>query len=87
MQEPPASLPGTADPLPRLLSVRTVAGITGLCISQIYKLVARGDFPKPLRLTERTTRWRADEIAGWINSRPVGTTPSPNPRAARPAAG
>lgn len=87
MQESTVSPAPAADALPRLLSVRTVAGITGLCVSQIYKLVARGDFPQPLRVTERTTRWRAADIADWINSRPVGTTQSPNPRAVRPAAG
>lgn len=85
MKDSSAPLAPAADSVPRLLSVRTVAGITGLCVSQIYKLVARGDFPKPLRVTARTTRWRADDVANWINSRPVGTTLSPNPRAARPA--
>lgn len=87
MTDSPVPFAPAADSVPRLLSVRTVADITGLCVSQIYKLVARGDFPQPLRVTARTVRWRANEVTGWINSRPVGTTLSPNPRAARPATG
>jgi prophage regulatory protein len=27
-------------------------------------------FPKPIKLSAGTTRWRADEIESWLDSRP-----------------
>jgi prophage regulatory protein len=63
----------------RLLRRRQVETLTGLKRSTIYEGMARGHFPKPIRLGPRTVAWLASEIDGWIaariaESRPVATT-------------
>jgi len=82
MRDSPVPAPAASNPLPRLLSIRVVADLTGLSRGAIYKLAARGDFPRPRLVASRTSRWRADEVAAWIDSRPVSTLRSPNPRSA-----
>jgi prophage regulatory protein len=42
---------------------------TGLARSTIYKLMADGKFPLPVKLTSKAVAWRSDEIAAWIESR------------------
>lgn len=58
--------------------LRTTAGIfrrhqveacTGLSRSAIYDLMARKQFPKPVRLTAKAVGWRVEEVDAWINSR------------------
>lgn len=49
----------------------------GLRKSTVYKLLAAGLFPSPVRVSARTSAWRSDEIEAWIDSRqrsPVGNT-------------
>ena len=54
----------------RLLTVREVAKIVGIGIPTVWKWTAAHEFPAPLRLSTKATRWRSDEIAEWIESRP-----------------
>jgi len=63
----------------RLLRRRQVEAATGFRRSTIYEHMARGQFPRPIRLGPRTVAWLASEIDGWIaariaESRPTGTT-------------
>ena len=44
-------------------------GITGLSRSHTYALAQRGDFPKPIKLTGRSSAWVESEVLGWIDSR------------------
>lgn len=46
--------------------VQTVAGLSR---SSLYRLIAAGKFPKPVKLSSRAVGWRADEIAIWIEER------------------
>lgn len=55
----------------RLLKLPAVIEATGLGRSSVYRLVAEGHFPKPLKLSARSVAWREDEIQKWIESRPV----------------
>ena len=48
-----------------LLRLRDVCQIVGLSRSTIYKRLADGRFPKPVRLGERAVRWPSNEIATW----------------------
>ena len=59
--------PGEYDAAHKLISVRTVAGMLGVSQRQVWKLVASGRLPAPLRLG-RSVRWRADEIRSWIDA-------------------
>jgi len=42
---------------------------TGLARSTIYELIARGEFPSPVRLTERAVAWPRSAIDAWIAAR------------------
>ena len=39
---------------------------TGLSRSEIYRRVASGDFPAPVKLGERASAWNAAEVDRWI---------------------
>jgi prophage regulatory protein len=54
------------DVLFRLPRVRQV---TGLSRSTIYLLVSRGQFPPPVRLSERAVGWPASAVHGWVQER------------------
>ena len=40
--------------------------------SWIYSAVRRGDFPQPVRLSTRFTRWDSREVDRWIEQRLQG---------------
>jgi prophage regulatory protein len=42
---------------------------TGLPRSTIYELMARGTFPKPIRLSARAVGWLEAEILAWQKDR------------------
>ena len=43
---------------------------TGLGRTSLYALMARGDFPKSVKVTTTAVRWLESEVAAWIASRP-----------------
>jgi prophage regulatory protein len=45
--------------------------MTGMGRDSIYRLAREGRFPKPRKLTERSSAWREDEVLAWIESRPT----------------
>jgi len=47
-----------------------VKRISGLSKSALYREIAAGRFPAPVRIAARTVGWRKSEIAAWISSRP-----------------
>lgn len=55
----------------RLIRLTQVTFETGLPKSTVYWLMARGDFPKPLKLSARAVAWNTDDIQAWKNSRRV----------------
>jgi prophage regulatory protein len=60
----PASFAGLT--LERLPQVRAR---TGLSRSEIYRKVALGDFPRPIKLGERASAWAEHEVTAWIAAR------------------
>lgn len=42
---------------------------TGLSRSELYRRIATGDFPQPVKLGERASAWSASEVDGWITGR------------------
>jgi prophage regulatory protein len=65
----PVSSPGSAPP--RLFArLPTVLAATGLGRSTIYRLIANGSFPAPVRLGPRAVGWRWSDLDRWTNSRP-----------------
>ncbi|RZN93727.1 helix-turn-helix transcriptional regulator [Acinetobacter johnsonii] len=53
----------------RLIRRKDVQGKTGLGASSIYAMMAKGDFPKPLQLSERRVAWIESDIDKWIAER------------------
>ena len=53
-----------------LLRLPDVQQLTGLSRSSVYRLEASGDFPQRVRLSERATAWKLDELTAWMESRP-----------------
>jgi prophage regulatory protein len=42
---------------------------TGLASSSLYAAIARGEFPKPIKLGERSVGWLGREVDAWIEGR------------------
>ncbi len=54
---------------PRLIRLPAVMHLTGLARSTVWSYVKRGIFPKPIKLSDRVTVWRFDEVEAWINEK------------------
>lgn len=53
----------------RILRMPEVEARTGLSAKTIRRLVAKGDFPPPIRLSRRTVGWLESEVDAWILER------------------
>ena len=42
---------------------------TGLARSTVYKFIAEGHFPKPVKLSARMVAWVEAEIQEWVNEK------------------
>lgn len=51
---------------------RAVEEVTGLSRSSIYELMAKGTFPRPVKLTEKAVAWPESRIAQWLAERASG---------------
>ena len=61
----------------RALKLEEVIGLISLSSATIYRMMSRGEFPRPVQLSERRTGWRSDEIEEWLASRPHTAPESP----------
>jgi len=52
-----------------LLKRPEVTRRTGLSRSTLYVWMARGAFPKPIKLGTRSIAWRESDIEAWIDER------------------
>jgi prophage regulatory protein len=55
--------------LRRILRLPQVVEATGETRSTIYKRIAEGEFPRPVRLGAKSVGWVEDEIAEYNNAR------------------
>lgn len=53
----------------KLIRLKQVIECTGLARSTVYKFMAEGDFPKPVKLGVRVAAWVESEINDWVNAR------------------
>jgi prophage regulatory protein len=53
----------------RALRLREVADRTGLSKTHIYRLIQRGQFPTPARLSERVVAWDEAAVNAWLSER------------------
>jgi len=56
----------------RLIRLKEVMQKTGLSRPYVYALAKKGEFPKSLKLTERSVAWIESEINQWIEQRIAG---------------
>lgn len=59
----------TAPQRPTLLRRTQVEHIAGLSRSSIYALMARGEFPKNIRISAKSVRWLEAEVVAWMMSK------------------
>jgi len=52
-----------------ILRLKSVIQLTGLSRSSIYSLIAKGEFPKQIKLTKRSSGWVLQEVEHWVNDR------------------
>ena len=50
----------------RIVRRDEVSKLTGLARATIYKKVADGSFPAPIRLGARSVGWRLSDIVAWL---------------------
>lgn len=48
------------------LTIKQVAAKVALGQSTIYRLIAKGDFPKPFPLVGNRTAWLEEDIDAWL---------------------
>ena len=61
------------EPKDTLLDITEVVARVGMARSSIHVQMRLGNFPLPIKISERANRWHASEIEDWINSRPRAT--------------
>jgi prophage regulatory protein len=69
---PPAPERQSDDPQTRDIQLWRRARVqedTGLPTSSLYRLIQLGEFPRPIKLTQKTSAWRSDEVRAWIDAR------------------
>jgi len=52
-----------------IIRLPQVVSLTGLCKSSIYSLIVKGEFPKQIKLTSRSSGWLESEVDQWISDR------------------
>jgi prophage regulatory protein len=60
---------GTAEPARLFARLPAVIHATGLGRSTIYRLVASGEFPRPVHLGPRAIAWRWSDLEQWSATR------------------
>lgn len=53
-----------------MMRFQSIKEATGLSKSHLYALIRRGEFPAPVRLSERAVAWRESDVTAWLDSRP-----------------
>jgi prophage regulatory protein len=53
----------------RILNIREVCALNSLSRASIYRGVAAGTFPRPVRLTSagRRVGWRSEDVQAWMD--------------------
>jgi prophage regulatory protein len=55
----------------KLIKLQTVISLTCLSRSHVYALAQQNNFPKPIKLSERSSAWVESEVQEWIDIRIV----------------
>lgn len=63
----------TATSIDPVLNLKQVRELVLYSSSQIYRLIALGEFPDRIRLGPARVGWRTSDIVAWLKSRPSGS--------------
>lgn len=53
----------------RFISPNMVADLTSLHRASIYRKVAEGQFPRPIRISDRRIAFKESEVRAWMEAR------------------
>ena len=53
----------------QVIKLKRVKALTSLSSATIYRLIKNGEFPKQLKLAERSSGWLLEEINDWLESK------------------
>jgi len=53
----------------KAIRLREVCSRIGMSRTHLYRLVGRGLFPAPVRLSERVSVWREADVNGWLQQK------------------
>ncbi len=53
----------------RFLRISAVKSLVGLSVPTIYRLIAKGEFPRPIKLTKTASGWKLSAINRWMDVR------------------
>lgn len=62
----------------QLLRMSQVRESVGLSKTQLYRLIAAGQFPQQIKIGSRASGWLLDEIEQWIQARAAERQPAQN---------
>jgi prophage regulatory protein len=55
-----------------LVRIGDVCTISGLSIPTIYRLMTKGLFPRPVKITTSARAWKLSELTAWVETRERG---------------
>ena len=55
----------------RLIKMEEVLRVCCISRATLYRRLAGGEFPAPVRVGPRAARWRASDITAWLEDLPV----------------
>ena len=53
----------------QLVKLPVVRQLTTFSSATIYRLIKKGEFPKQIKLSERSSGWILEEIYSWLNKK------------------
>ena len=56
--------------MPDLMTAKEVAGILKITREHLWKMAGDGRFPRPVYITRKAPRWRAEVVNAWLSERP-----------------
>lgn len=54
---------------PRIIRRHGLRAMTNLSLATIYRLIKRGEFPRPIRLSDQAVGWDIQDVHAWIDAR------------------
>ena len=57
----------------KVIKLRQVKELTTLSSATIYRLIKKGEFPRQIKLSERSSGWLLEDINTWLEQRIINT--------------